>query len=196
MRNFFLVIFVFTYFISYSEEEIFLKVLKKEIKIENVKIKINDSRKTSLHIEEYKLYKNGEMIKKYVSEGKKNKEIDYVVGMYNFLELKSLLEKIFKDDRSEIDSLKVNLSKTKKHDNDVFSNIEIPMENSMIIISINGENKYGIDSLYEINFKGNEITLVNDVLVYKSENIKELVKILNEKIEVNVIWYDHLRMKP
>ena len=70
------------------------------------------------------------------------------------------------------------------------------MENSMIIISINGENKYGIDSLYEINFKGNEITLVNDVLVYKSENIKELVKILNEKIEVNVIWYDHLRMKP
>ena len=28
----------------------------------------------------------------------KNKEIDYVVGMYNFLELKSLLEKIFKDD--------------------------------------------------------------------------------------------------
>ncbi|MBP9479503.1 MAG: hypothetical protein KBF12_12905 [Sebaldella sp.] len=196
MRNFFLVIFVFTYFISYSEEEIFLKVLKKEIKIENVKIKINDSRKTSLHIEEYKLYKNGEIIKKYVSEGKKNKEIDYVVGMYNFLELKSLLEKIFKDDRSEIDSLKVNLSKTKKHDNDVFSNIEIPMENSMIIISINGENKYGIDSLYEINFKGNEITLVNDVLVYKSENIKELVKILNEKIEVNVIWYDHLRMKP
>ena len=196
MRNFFLVIFVFTQFISYSEEEIFLKVLKKEIKIENVKIKINDSRKTSLHIEEYKLYKNGEIIKKYVSEGKKNKEIDYVVGMYNFLELKSLLEKIFKDDRSEIDSLKVNLSKTKKHDNDVFSNIEIPMENSMIIISINGENKYGIDSLYEINFKGNEITLVNDVLVYKSENIKELVKILNEKIEVNVIWYDHLRMKP
>lgn len=173
-----------------------MKVLKKEIKIENVKIKINDSRKTSLHIEEYKLYKNGEIIKKYVSEGKKNKEIDYVVGMYNFLELKSLLEKIFKDDRSEIDSLKVNLSKTKKHDNDVFSNIEIPMENSMIIISINGENKYGIDSLYEINFKGNEITLVNDVLVYKSENIKELVKILNEKIEVNVIWYDHLRMKP
>ena len=68
MRNFFLVIFVFTYFISYSEEEIFLKVLKKEIKIENVKIKINDSRKTSLHIEEYKLYKNGEIIKKYVSD--------------------------------------------------------------------------------------------------------------------------------
>ena len=54
MRNFFLVIFVFTYFISYSEEEIFLKVQKKKIKIENVKIKINDSRKTSLHIEEYK----------------------------------------------------------------------------------------------------------------------------------------------
>ena len=52
------------------------------------------------------------------------------------------------------------------------SHIEISMENSMIIISINGENKYGIDSLYEINFKG------------------------NEKIEVNVIWYDHLRMKP
>ena len=48
--------------------EIFLKVLKKEIKIENVKIKINDSRKTSLHIEEYKLYKNGEIIKKYVSD--------------------------------------------------------------------------------------------------------------------------------
>ena len=140
MKKFFLLISVFMCFISYSEEQIFLKVIKKEIKSQ--KSKINYSKEVNINIEEYDFYMNGEIIREYDSTKENNKKIYYVVGRYDVIVLNTLLDKILENDISEINSLKVSFSNKKNLDTDVFSVLKVTEEDFMINISINDENRY------------------------------------------------------